>query len=80
MGKVEQWISFTQTNIWPFAPLMYAVYGHRKIAEKEFTEQLDKFKALCKTLDAQLKGKSYLVGDAITLADVICACSFIGPF
>jgi len=35
---------------------------------------VEKLKASCKVLDAHLKDKSFLVGDRLTLADVMCAC------
>jgi len=40
---------------------------------------LKNLKDLCKVLDTHLKGKDFLVGDALTVADVVAATAFIAP-
>ena len=41
--------------------------------EKVFTVAVDEFKTNLKVLDSHLEGKSYIVGDTMTLADLITA-------
>ena len=38
---------------------------------------MNAIKANAKVLDGHLKGKQYLVGDSLTLADLVVACGFI---
>lgn len=80
-GQVEQWMSFMQTSAFKsIAPACYAVFGHRIMPQKEFNEHVKKVKSVCKTFDGHLKDRSYLVGDSLTLADVICAVLFTPAF
>ena len=57
-----------------------AVLGHKVVPQKEFMEGVKKLKSLCKVLDTHLKGKQFLVGDSLTLADVVLGTSLIIPF
>jgi len=61
-------------------PVVYSVFGHMTTAPADFAKALQNLKSKAKTVDNALKNKSYLVGDQLTLADVIVAVAFVLPF
>ena len=80
-AKVEEWISFTQTQLWPNVMRVgYPALGHVVIDQSDFADRLKALKAVAKTLDTYLKGKHFLVGDNLTVADVCAACSLLIAF
>jgi glutathione S-transferase/translation elongation factor EF-1beta len=80
-AQVEQWIAYTQTTIWPaLMPVVYAAFGINTVPQDEFTKAVSVLKGKAKLLNDQLKGKSFLVGDNLTVADVVAACSLIVAF
>ena len=58
-----------------------AIQGHVKdVDQKVFTAKVGEVKALAKTVNSALNGKSFLVGSKCTLADVAVACFFTPAF
>lgn len=81
-AQVEMWISFAQGTLWPAAmPPILAVLGHEPfVAAKDFSDMKKKFTGILRIIDNHLNGKHFLVGDNLTIADVIVGCALIAPF
>jgi glutathione S-transferase len=80
-AQVDQWIAFTQQNVWPrVMPVVMAAFGHATIPQSDFNDLVKNLKSEIKTLDTHLKGRSYLVGESVTTADIIASCALILPF
>ena len=58
---------------------MNAIFGVKPIPKIEFEENLELLKSCSKILDKHLKDRQHLVGEGITLADVVCAIKFMEP-
>jgi len=61
-------------------PVLMPVLGHVVVPQKAFNGALTKLKSLCKVLDTHLKGKQYMVGGNVTVADILLATAFIPAF
>ncbi|HEY3801456.1 MAG TPA: glutathione binding-like protein [Kofleriaceae bacterium] len=73
-GKMEQWISVETENFTPNA--MKFVYEHifkRPQGEEVMKNATQKLELACSVLDKNLAGKSFLVGDQFTIADITYA-------
>ena len=57
-----------------------AVLGRKELPADAFTEKMKNFKNQLMVLNNYLKGKYYLVGDNVTIADVIIAIYLMTPF
>jgi elongation factor 1-beta len=80
-AQVEQWIHFCQAQVWStMMPVIMPVLGHAVVPQKVFNGALTKLKSLCKLMDTHLKGKNYMVGDSVTVADVVLTTAFIPAF
>lgn len=53
------------------------VLGHREADKKTFNGSLSRLKSLVKVLDTHLNGKNYMVGDAVTIADIMLSTAMI---
>eukprot|EP00008_Paramoeba_atlantica_P008232 CAMPEP_0201475950 /NCGR_PEP_ID=MMETSP0151_2-20130828/1246_1 /ASSEMBLY_ACC=CAM_ASM_000257 /TAXON_ID=200890 /ORGANISM="Paramoeba atlantica, Strain 621/1 / CCAP 1560/9" /LENGTH=355 /DNA_ID=CAMNT_0047856167 /DNA_START=545 /DNA_END=1612 /DNA_ORIENTATION=- len=74
---VESWIAFASSEIdTPLSAWVWSKEGKIDQPGIEKTASVDIRKVLA-ALDGHLKGKTYLVGDAITLADIVVACSLV---
>lgn len=79
-AKVDEWVAWNQ-NLWLVSmPAMYAVFGHRMVPQDKFSEYVKSMKTEMMVLNNYLKGKYYLVGDNVTIADVIVASHLIVSF
>jgi len=77
-AQVDEWIAFSQTSVWPnMFPVIKAAFGHVTVPQAEFNDAVKTLKAEAKKLDTHLKNKSYLVGDSVSTADIVVACSLI---
>jgi elongation factor 1-beta len=61
-------------------PVARAVLGHTVVKQADFTAAVSKLKTHAKTLNSYLADKHFLVGENLTVADVIAACSLIIAF
>ena len=61
-------------------PTIMAALGHKVTPQKEFTEYLKALKSLCKIFNTHLEGKHFLVGESLTVADVVASTAFVVPF
>jgi hypothetical protein len=70
----------TQSSVWKSAmPVLYAALGHKVTPAKEFTDYVKALKSLVKIFDNHLNGKHFLVGETLTLADVVASTAFVVP-
>ena len=60
--------------------VLYPVLGHKEIPQKEFTEHLKNLKSVAKIFDSHLKDRHFLVGENLTIADVVAAVAFVAPY
>jgi glutathione S-transferase/translation elongation factor EF-1beta len=80
-AKVDEWVRYTQSAIWPTVmPVVKAALGHEVVAQTVFNAAVNKLKAAVKVLNTYLTDKHFLVGDNLTIADVVAACSLVMPF
>ena len=80
-AKVDEWISFTQGSVWPAVmPVIKAALGHVITKQDVFSADVAKLKAVVKVINTHLSDKHFLVGDNLTIADVVVACALIMPF
>jgi len=61
-------------------PLAYSTLGLKIVSQEEFGKQLKCLQAQARIFDASLKGKTFLVGENLTVADVVCAGGWIIAF
>jgi glutathione S-transferase/translation elongation factor EF-1beta len=79
--QCHQWIEFTQDRLWPnVLPVAMAVLGHNTVSAEVFNGRVNDLKAQVKTLNAHLEDNHFLVGDNLTVADVVAAGSLIMAF
>ena len=77
-AQVNQWIHWCQTT-WLKAihPPLFGVYGiGRPISPADFSAGIKEMKVAAKALDTHLKGKQWIAGDSISLADLYCGACF----
>lgn len=79
-AKVDQWCMWGYTS---FVPNMFkcamAVHGWAEVTQADYTTSMNAIKQNAKDLNANLKGKTWIVGDNVTLADLVLATQFIMP-
>lgn len=62
------------------APCIYGVLGRKEITTEVFNEKVKALKSQLTVLNSYLKGKYYIVGDNVTIADIVIAVYLIMPF
>ena len=71
-AQVRQWIDFASFEIGECGKtLIYPIFGWKQHCKEEADKDNNKIKDLLKTLDQQVKDKKYVLGDTLTLADVV---------
>jgi elongation factor 1-beta len=61
-------------------PVLKAALGHEIVTADKFSAGVKDIKAVCKVLNDHLKNKHFLVGDNLTIADVVVSCALIVAF
>lgn len=80
-AQVNQWLAWTETNSGLMDFCVKAIQGHVKdVDQKVFTAKVGEVKALAKTVNSALKGKTTLVGSKTTLADLAVGAFFTPAF
>ncbi|XP_042758736.1 elongation factor 1-gamma 1 isoform X1 [Lactuca sativa] len=80
-GQIEQWIDFSALELdanmraWVFPRLGYATYI--KSAEESYISGV---KRGLGALNTHLASRTFLVGDSVTLADIIMTCNLVNGF
>ena len=79
-SEVDQWVNWTQTTFEPTsAQVMKGVFGNEDILLSNWNEASKDLKAHCKIINNALEGKQWLVGNSMTLADVLVASTISLP-
>ena len=77
-ASVNMWIDFLKTSIYPHYVVVYmAVFGLGNIDAEKFNNAVKEIKDHIKTLNIHLQGKSHLVANRITVADIAIAMNLI---
>lgn len=79
-AQVNQWTAFTTCTIVPaFYPMAMHIFGWKddKAAHDNGVKAL---KEACKVLNTQLDDRSWIVGDKLTLADIVTFNALLVPF
>lgn len=80
-GLVEQWIDFSTTEIEPhLVPLLYPIFGYRETTEDVRTKAHQDLSKILAVLNDHLNKSKFLVGDALTLADIVVALTLTEVF
>ncbi|XP_044275514.1 valine--tRNA ligase [Varanus komodoensis] len=78
---VRQWISFANLEIAPAAcAAAFSVLGISKQNKQVTDRAVAELRTLLRVLDGHLKLRTYLVGEAVSLADVTVVCSLLLPY
>lgn len=79
---VNQWIDFSHTTLFPHLyPLIKAAFGHGDlIQESVYKHELQEFKSAIQLLNTHLQGKTHLVANRVTIADIAVAVQLIPIF
>ncbi|XP_067319433.1 valine--tRNA ligase [Anolis sagrei] len=78
---IRQWISFANLEVAPAAcAAAFSVLGVSKQNKQVTDRALAELRNLLGVLDGHLKLRTYLVGEAVTLADVTVACALLLPY
>ncbi|KAH0630441.1 hypothetical protein JD844_013470 [Phrynosoma platyrhinos] len=78
---IRQWISFADLEIAPAAcAAAFSVLGVSKQSKQVTDRAMAELQNLLGVLDSHLKLRTYLVGEAVTLADVTVACALLLPY
>jgi elongation factor 1-gamma len=77
-ANVNQWIDFSKTALQPhLVTILYSVYGHVAGDADQFTNAVKELKEQIKSLNVHLQGKTHLVANRVTVADIAIAMMLI---
>jgi elongation factor 1-gamma len=80
-SQVDQWISFANSTIDPTATTVSnGIFGWEDVMQDTWNEASKTLKAHMKVMNSALEGKKFLVGNEMTVADVVVACSLLLNF
>ncbi|CDW77312.1 elongation factor 1- [Stylonychia lemnae] len=80
-AQVDQFCDFSNSNLIPhLRTIVYAVFGHAVVETETFNTAIKDLKEHVRSLNTHLQGKTYLVGDRLTVADVVVAVALLLPF
>lgn len=76
LAVIEQWIDFVSNEIdAPLLSWVLPLLGYGPYDKKKETAAIAAVKSALTTLNKYLEGTTYLVGDNVTLADIIACCN-----
>ena len=71
-SHVDQWIAFNNATLFPSAMVVnMGIFGWGEVTQNDWNEAAKNLKAHVKTLNTHLDGKQWLVGNEMTIADII---------
>jgi elongation factor 1-gamma len=80
-AQVDQWIDFSRGSFAPHViPIYIATFGVAPSNADTYNEAVKALKEALKTLNTGLEGKEYLVGNTLTVADLINFTTLVIPF
>jgi translation elongation factor EF-1beta len=71
-AQVNQWIAWAQCLSPVVDSVANGIMGAKKVSPTQYSNDLKTLKDEAKVLNGCLKGKKFLVGDKVTLADLVC--------
>lgn len=81
LAQIDQFTDFANTTIIPHLRVVaQAIFGHGSIETEAFNNAIKELKEQVRVLNTHLQGKTYLVGDKLSVADIQVAFSLILPF
>eukprot|EP01086_Lenisia_limosa_P012351 TRINITY_DN40640_c0_g1_i1.p1 TRINITY_DN40640_c0_g1~~TRINITY_DN40640_c0_g1_i1.p1 ORF type:complete len:427 (+),score=224.92 TRINITY_DN40640_c0_g1_i1:156-1283(+) len=80
-AELQQWISFASMELnLPFAVWIYPVLGYAPFNKGAYDKaKMDADRAMT-ALNAYFLKKTFIVGERITLADIVLFCQLLGPY
>jgi len=80
-SQVDQWISFNNTSLMNNLYKVYTgVFGWGDISQTEWNDALNAVKKNVRIIHTALEGKKWLVGDELSIADIVLASSLMYAF
>jgi len=79
-AKVDEWLHWNQFTFASAMPAFYGVFGRKEVSTDAFNNTMKNLKSQMKILNTHLEGNYYLVGDNVTIADLVMATYLIMPF
>ena len=71
-AKINQWIEFSSSEICRSQKaIIYPIFGWQEYCKEFYDKENTKIKCYLKILEKELEGKNYLVGNRLTLADIV---------
>jgi elongation factor 1-gamma len=81
VGQIDQWLDFHNSEIDPLSlTLMGQCAGWRPLNKDLYNEARKGLKEAVKVLENHLKGRKFLVGESVTIADIAIASVLSFPF
>ena len=80
-AQIDSWLNWVQSGVLQSAmPAFYAILGRRTdVTQAEFNDAVKSIKENCRALDQALTG-DWIVGNSVTVADIVLAASLSGAF
>lgn len=80
-AQINQWVDFSHTVLSSnFYTILGAVFGHSAVDAEVYDHAIKDMKQTIMMLNTHLNGKSYFVGERITVADIAIAVQVIALF
>jgi len=80
-AQIDQFVDFSNSNLISHLHTIYrAVFGWGPCEAETFNNAVKDLKEHVRSINTHLQGKSYLVGDRLTVADVVVAVALLLPF
>jgi len=79
-AQVDQWIDFVKGSVQSLAfPAILMICGKVNVDMEQFAHNVSEMKKNLRVINEHLKGRVFLVGDGLTLADIVLGVSLIMP-
>jgi glutathione S-transferase/translation elongation factor EF-1beta len=80
-AQIQQWIDYQTGQVGPaLMPVVYAAFGHKEVPQADFAANLKILKSRAQHVNKALAGKHWMVGDRISVADVVCGAMWVIAF
>jgi len=80
-GQVDSWLDFASNDVeLPASLWLYPVFGYTEFKPEVYTQAVQGLKAALTILENTLISKTFLVGNKITLADIVLVSALFYPF
>jgi elongation factor 1-gamma len=80
-SQVDQWVSFSNSTVEPTASIVSTgIFGWGDVQQDTWNNAAKDLKAHMKVMNTALEGKKFLVGNEMTIADVVLAATLLLNF